>query len=436
MKNRIAAMLMLTATVAVGGFDDAAQESLQRLATPLHTPADLDPLIGRADGVRLVLLGESTHGTSEFYTWRAEISRRLIAGQGFRFIAVEGDWASCYRLNRYVKGLPGAEPDAREIMRSFSRWPQWMWANEETLALVEWLREYNAGLPFEERVGFYGMDVYGGDEAIGRLFEKLQDRDRELAEELQALYGSFLPYAGDPGRYAQRLRAGSPSFQTEAAQARQLLKQRLGSPGEDDPLARLNLLQSAQVIQNVEAHYRAMLRPGSLSWNIRADHFYATVERLMHHYGTDSRGVVWAHNTHIGDARATTMAADGQRNIGQVAREALGSDRVLAVGFGTGQGTVIAGRNWGSPAERMTIPPGGPGSYEELMSRLDLDAVLLMLDEGADCSGLAMPRGHRAIGVVYHPEREYPGNYVPTLLTRRYNAFIFIRETKALAPIQ
>jgi erythromycin esterase len=418
------------------GAEEAVRETLGALARPLMTPEDLSPLIDRAAGTQLVLLGEATHGTSEFYTWRAEISKRLIEEKGFCFIAVEGDWAACYRLNRFVKDLPGAEPDAREIMRSFTRWPQWMWANEETLALVEWLRAFNRSRPPEERAGFYGMDVYGDEQALAGLLEKLQGLDASLAEDARALYGPFLPYAGDPGKYVRRLRAGGGSFEEGAASGRALLKARTRNLLEENPEARLHILQSALVIQNAEAHYRAMQQPGSSSWNARAGHFYESVERLMDHYGPGAQGLVWAHNTHIGDARATPMASSGDSNIGQTARMALGEKQVTAVGFGTWRGTVIAGRQWGAPPERMTLPPGGPGSYEELMNSLELDAALFIFDSGTDLSALDPPRGHRAVGVVYHPEREYPGNYVPTRLARRYDAFIFIRETAALKPVQ
>jgi erythromycin esterase len=414
--------------------DAAATDTLRALAVPLDDPGDLTPLVERAASVRLVLLGESTHGTSEFYAWRSEISKRLIRVKGFRFIAVEGDWADIYRLNRYVKGLPGAEKEARGIMESFRRWPTWMWANEETLALVEWLRVHNLRLPMEERVGFYGMDVYGDDHVLNAMLAKLAALDGNLAEEMRALYGPYLPVAGDPSLYGQSLARGA-SFAPAAREGYALLKERTRPLLEENPAARFNLLQSALVVQNAEAHYRAMHHPGENSWNARADHFFLTVERLLEHYGEGAQGIVWAHNTHIGDARATPMAQRGDRNIGMAARTALGAENVLAVGFGTDRGTAIAGRQWGAPPERMALPPSGPGSVEALMAATELEAALLVFDPEADLSALAAPRGHRAVGVVYNPEHEFPGNYVPTRLTDRYDAFIFIRTTRALRPI-
>ncbi len=414
--------------------DTAALEALRPLATPLESPEDLDPLLARATSVRLVLLGESTHGTSEFYSWRAEISKRLIREHDFRFLAVEGDWADIYRLNRYVKGLPGAEKDARGIMQSFRRWPTWMWANEETLELIEWMRVHNLRRPMEERAGFYGMDVYGDEQALAALMTKLDALDADLAEEARAIYGIYEPYAGDARRYGQLLSQGR-SFAPDAEQGYRLLQERTLDLLEDNPAARLNILQSARVLLNAEAHYRAMFMPHLNSWNARADHFFQTVERLLEHYGAGAQGIVWAHNTHIGDARATPMADQGDRNIGMAARTTLGAQQVFSVGFGTYRGTAIAGRFWGAPPQRMTLPPGGPGSVEELMNGLGMEAAWMVFDPKADLAALSAPRGHRAVGVVYNPEREFPGNYVPTRLTERYDAFLFFRDTRALRPI-
>ncbi len=430
----LAALAVAPAVRADPDAESAALDSLRALAIPLDSPNDLSPLIERAASARLVLLGESTHGTSEFYAWRADISKRLIREKGFRFIAVEGDWADLYRLNRYVKGLPGAEKDARGIMGSFRRWPTWMWANEEILALVEWLRIHNLRLPMEERVGFYGMDVYGDDQVLTAMLTKLATLDENLAEEMRALYGPYLTVAGDPGRYGQALARGA-SFASAASEGVAILKERTQVLKEANPAAHFNLLQSALVVQNAEAHYRAMHHPTENSWNARADHFFLTVERLRELYGDGAQGIVWAHNTHIGDARATPMAQRGDRNIGMAARTALGADNVLAVGFGTDRGMAVAGRYWGAPPERMTLPPGGPGSVEALMAAMGLEAALLVFDPEADLSALAAPRGHRAVGVVYNPIHEFPGNYVPTRLADRYDAFVFIRETHALRPI-
>jgi len=419
-----------------GVADAAVLRTLTSLAQPLTGEQDLAPLLQAAGAAKLVLLGEASHGTSEYYQWRAQISKRLIQEKGFRFIAVEGDWASLYRLNRYVKHLPGAEADARAIMQSFQRWPQWMWANEETLGLIQWLHAYNGPLAPEQRVGFYGIDVYDDQQSLQSMLAKLDAVDAELAAETRAIYQPYLNLAGNARLYTAILQGGGTSFATGAKAGYDLLARRTPELLADNPAAQFNIMQSALVVKNAEKHYRAMQDARLNSWNKRADHFFLTVERLLAHYGADARGIVWAHNTHIGDARATPMARAGQRNIGMAARLALPPAEVFAVGFGSWRGTVIAGRSWGAPRQVMTLPPGGAHSYEALMHAVGQSAALFIFDPAnADLSALTAPRGHRAVGVVYNPEHEFPGNYVPTQLVRRYNAFIFINETRALQPI-
>ena len=429
-------LFLLGALPVLGEQAGALVEALRGRAVPLTDAASLDPVLMRAGSRRLVLLGEATHGTSEFYRWRAALSRRLIEEKGFRFVAVEGDWAPMYRLNRYVKGLPGAEPDARAIMRSFERWPQWMWANEEMLEFVEWLRAWNQARPPTERAGLYGVDVYGDETVLEKLLLKLRRVDADLAEEVTALYAPFARFAGDGRAYAMHLARGGASFAQGAENGLTLLQERLATREDVDAQAQLNLMHSARVIMNAERHYRANVDPNLHGWNARADHFYLTAETLLEHYGETSQGVVWAHNTHIGDARATRMSADGSRNIGQAAREALGAENVFAVGFGTDRGTVLAGRSWGGAREIMEIPQGGPGTLESALRALDMPQALLLLEDADDEPALRQVVGHRAIGVIYHPARDFPGNYVPTVLARRYDAFMYIAETKALQVIE
>ncbi len=408
---------------------------LRELAYPLSDPADLDPLLDRIENTRLVLLGEASHGTSEFYAWRAEISKRLIEEKGFNFIAVEGDWASLYRLNRYVKWMDDEAGSAHEIMRTFDRWPPWMWANEETAELIEWMRAFNEDRPFEERVGFYGMDVYGEDLAKRQVLERLQEVDADLAEEIEALYACFDRYDGNMHDYARAVAFGADSCAQAVMRAHQKLQEAAAELSGRKYYEFFAIQHNAKVVKNAERHFRLMATEGPQSWNARVDHFFATVDLLMDLYGDGARGVAWAHNTHIGDARATAMGNQGQRNIGQIARERMGADDVVAVGFGTHRGTVQAGRAWGGDMETMRVPPGRADSVEDLMHQLGKEQVLFIFDDRVDLSPWMTVRGHRAIGVIYHPEREHMGNYVPTILARRYDAFIFIDETRALQPV-
>ncbi len=412
----------------------APVDVLSCAAFPVNSAEDLDILLDRAGECRLVLLGEASHGTSEFYTWRSDISRRLIEEKGYAFIAVEGDWATLYRLNRYVKGLEGAGDGAREIMKEFDRWPTWMWANEEMVSLIEWMREYNADLPEGNRIGFYGMDVYGPETSYRKVLDLIEEWGLQQAYAVREYYACLEDFEDDFAMYGMAVSFGMAPCDEQVLAVVELLDG-IGPDSGISGTDHLNLLQNAWVVKNAEKHYRAMGVHGPHSWNHRADHFFQTIERLLEFYGHDSKGVVWAHNTHVGDARATDMASQGRRNIGQIAREQLGSNRVFSVGFGTHRGTVMAGRSWGGDREIMNVPPGISGSYEEIMHLMGKDEALIMLEDIKEDPLMLESRGHRAIGVVYHPEREHLGNYVPTVLPRRYNAFLFIDETRALSPV-
>ena len=407
-------------------------DALREAARPIESPDDLGPLYDRIGEARYVLLGESTHGTSEFYTWRAAISRKLIEDHGFSFIIVEGDWDLCYRLNRYVKDLPGAGENAREVLLTFDRWPRWMWANEEVAGLIEWLRKFNDERSAPEKIGFYGMDVQNPEGSLRELKAFLNGSDAEVTEDVAALIASFEPYAGSARRYTQALSMGQSPMDRRLEEAVSLLREAADHLSADDPHAYFNAKQNAVVLKRAERYYRAMLSHGAESWNARVDHFHASIERVMDYYGPEARAVVWAHNTHIGDARATAMGAWGRRNIGQLLRERHGEDAVVLAGFGTNRGRVLAGESWESAMRQMAIPEGPPGTYEYLFNRLGFEKTLFLFTTKHRQGPLAAERGHRAIGVVYNPADEFPGNYVPTVLPQRYDAFIFIAETRAL----
>lgn len=407
---------------------------LRRQAIALETAADLAPLLAAVGDRPLVLLGEASHGTSEFYTWRAKISRLLIEQKDFRFLAVEGDWAACYRLDRYVKGHQPEGVTARDILRGFDRWPTWMWGNEEVADLIEWLRDHNRGRPAAEQVGFYGIDVYGQGDSLRKVLALLEGLVPDLHADVAGHYACLEPFADDLTPYVRQLMRGrrpcAPRLEAAVALLREA--QELQSR---DPDAFFNLEQNALVVKHAERHYRAMRQQGPLSWNIRVDHFFRTVERLLAHHGPSARGIVWAHNTHIGDASATVMAERGERNIGQIARESFGADQVFAVGFGTHRGTVKAGSEWGAEAAVMTVPPAREDSFEDLLHRTQLSQFLLLFAEAPLVPALLEPVAHRAIGVVYRPHREHLGNYVDSVVPRRYDAFIYIDETRAVRPL-
>jgi len=411
----------------------AHAQSVVDRAVSLESADDLDALLESIGERPHVLLGEASHGTSEYYTWRTEISRRLITEKGFRFIAIEGDWTNAYEVNRYVKDLPGAAESAGEALDAFTRWPEWMWNNEEILELVVWLREHNDSLDPDERVGFYGIDLYTPFDSIRALASTVGEVDEELAGRLEESLLCFSQH-GDGQRYAQMLSMGASPCGESMVRAYEMLKDSEESLREAGDKVYLVAKQNLRVAKNAERHYRGMLDPRIDSWNARADHFFETYDRLIRTHGNDARGIVWAHNTHIGDARQTAMSLQGQVNIGQRARERYGADNVFAVGFGTYAGTVIAGASWEAPMQEMQVPPAPPESIEGLLQSLELGTFYFIADGDMEPEDFWFrPQPHRAIGVVYNPMRENPGNYVPTILPRRYDAFIFIPRTTALS---
>ncbi len=402
---------------------------------PLRSPSDLDPLLDRIGDARHVLLGEASHGTHEYYTWRAGLSRRLVEEKGFSFIAVEGDWPDCYRVNRYVKGYPDSGGSAHEVLHAFERWPTWMWANEEIVELTEWLRWHNEDRAEEHKVGFYGLDVYSLWDSLYQVLGYLGKHVPEALPAARRTFQCFEPYGEDVQRYARATRWLDVSCEDEVVGLLAELRRPAGPSSRDDREAHFNAEQNALVVQNAEHYYRTMVQGGPESWNLRDRHMTETLERLLRHHGPRSRGIVWAHNTHIGDARYTDMAEAGMVNIGQLVREGHAEEGVLLVGFGSYRGRVIAGQEWEAPMEQLPVPPGRPGSWEDVLHRAGTENRLLLLDQVHTNEDFLEERGHRAIGVVYHPDYERYGNYVPTVLPLRYDAFLFLKETQALHPL-
>jgi erythromycin esterase len=415
----------------VGGDVAGLAAEVDLHALRLGDARDLDPLLDRIGDARVVMLGEASHGTSEYYTWRARLSRRLIREKGFSFIAVEGDWPDSYRVNRYVKDYRDSGASAREVLHAFARWPTWMWANWEVAALAEWLREHNRGREDAEKAGFYGLDVYSLWESLEAIMEYLERTDPQALETARRAYACFEPYLEDVHAYAEATMFVPETCEDEVVEL--LGEIRTRAPGyPEDQESRFSAEQNARAIVGAERYYRTMIRGSSESWNERDRHMMGTLEALLEQHGPESKAIVWEHNTHIGDARATDMASAGMVNTGQLARERYGEHDTVLIGFGSHRGSVIAGPRWGAPMERMRVPPAREGSWEHVFHEAGGDLLLLT----SRLSGEARaPRAHRAIGVVYDPRRERYGNYVPTDLTRRYDAFIFLDQTEALHPL-
>jgi erythromycin esterase len=397
-------------------------ESLRAEAVTIRDAGDLDPLMARIGDARLVLLGESTHGSAELYLWRARITRRLIEEKGFDFVALEGEWPEVMGLDAYVKGKGGGS--AREVLEGFTRWPRWLWANWEVAAFAQWLKAHNDALPPARRVGIYGLDLYGLWASLDRLREPAAGAGRALRRAAERLARCLAPFHRDPEAYAAAAARGRFSC-GRAARA-------LGEAAEADPETTLDLRRLARVAAAAERYYRSMSAGGPGPWNHRNRHMLDTLNALLAAHGPGARGVVWAHNSHIGDARATAMGRIGMVSLGQLARRHLGRDAVVLVGLGVHHGSVIAAGAWGERPRVVGVPPPRRGSWGDLLQRAGLGPAALI--DTASVPGLRRPRVERAIGVVYHP-RSAPPSYLPASLAGRYDAFLHLSASGALHPL-
>lgn len=439
MKNILLLTVLLLFAGCKAGISGHSEyiENVQLRAVPIASEADLDRIAVAVPEVRLILIGEATHGTAEFYRKRAEITKRMIERGDISFVAVEGDWASLYRLNAYVKSSPtGQETGVSALLEQLTRWPEWMWANREVEEFLEWLQAYNAQLPDAQRIGFYGMDVYGQWEALDLLLAYLQEHAGDRFEALKRNAECFTTFGRNEWDYARAAAAGRISCQEKLRDIVMYLESEQNRLSSMDDSAYFAALQNAYVVQNAEEYFRLAAKGGPDAWNSRVHHMNDTVNRLLARYGKGSKGVVWAHNTHVGDARATQMAGQGMVNIGKLGRKEHGRDNVYIIGFSTFTGKVMAGSRWGSPALRMDVPHGVPGSLEDKLNMAGPEKFFLIFDENDRLPGGAFlkPLGHRAIGVVYNPGDER-GNYVSTVVPERYDMLIFIRETATVTPI-
>ncbi len=396
---------------------------------------DLDLLVDAIGDAHFVLLGEASHGTSDFYKWRSKITKKLIEEKGFNFIAVEGDWPDCYRLNQYIKDLDRSAEKAKDVLFAFNRWPTWMWANWEINELAEWLKLFNSSSG--KQVGFYGLDVYSLWESLESIISYLEHHNHhDAAEAARKAWLCFEHFAEDSIAYARYTALVPKNCEEEVVQLLcDIQKNRNQYQGSKEDI--FSLEQNAYVAINAERYYRAMIKGGPSSWNLRDRHMFETLERLINFYinkyDKNSKVIIWEHNTHVGDARATDMQSAGMFNIGQLIREKYQDDS-FTLGFGTYEGTVIAGSSWGAEMEVMSMPKAQKGSWEEYFHNEYGRDTLIVFDE-RNKEFFSQYKGHRAIGVVYDPLYERLGNYVPTSLSRRYDAFMYLEETQALHPL-
>jgi erythromycin esterase-like protein len=417
--------------------------ALQHHAQPLEGgPRDYDALLERIGDARFVLLGEASHGTHEFYRERAQITKRLIEEKGFTGVAVEADWPDAYQVNRYVRGESPAA-DSVEALGRFQRFPLWMWRNADVLDFVGWLRAWNERRDAAERAGFYGIDLYSLYDSVDEVLRYLGSAHPELAAEARSRYACFDHFREDPQRYGQAASFGLQSCEEQVVSQLLALQKRAGEllnrDGAGSVDAYFHAEQNARLAMNAERYYREMFRGAVESWNLRDTHMAETIDRLAAHlekHGPGGKLVIWAHNSHLGDARATQMGDEGELNVGQLVRERHGGECFL-VGFTTYEGSVTASSEWDGDAERKRVRPALPGSYEDVFHRVGIPRFLLPLrDLGADAGGLATPRLERAIGVIYRPESERFSHYFEARLPEQFDAVIHIDATRAVEPLE
>ena len=418
-------------------------ELVREIAQPLDGNADdynaLLELIGDA---RVVLIGEATHGTHDFYFERAAITKRLIAEKGFSVLAIEADWPDSARVHRYVRGAM-ADSNANQALSGFRRFPTWMWRNTVMVEFVEWLRDFNKNITAKQALtGFYGMDLYSLHASIDAVLQYLDKIDPDAARRARLRYSCFDHFSHNPQEYGYAATVGAMES-CEHAVVEQLVELQQKAAeflSRDGEMAAEELFfaeQNARLVKDAEQYYRAMFRGRASSWNLRDSHMVETIENLVAHLNGNRqpKAIVWAHNSHLGDARATEMSHYGEVNVGQLIRERFGKDAVL-IGFSTYRGTVTAASDWGAPAERKNVRPALRGSYEELFHETGLGRFWINL-RGAGQIGVLQPRRiERAIGVIYRPENERLSHYFHARLPEQFDAIIHLDETTAVEPLE
>lgn len=409
--------------------------ALRGFAEALPDPLDPDfaAAFDRFADARVVLLGEATHGTAEFYDARAAVTRRLIERHGFGIVAVEADWPDADRLDRYVRHRSRLVSEAA----AFARFPTWMWRNLEVRRFIDWLHQHNTDLSADRRAEFRGLDVYSLRASMAAVLDYLDQVAPDEARDARTRYACLTPWQDDPARYGHAAARGrADTCEREAVdQLTALLELRLDELGGDGE-AHFSAVQNARIVRAAEHYYRTMYRGSRESWNLRDRHMFDMLRRLIEHRGPDARAVVWAHNSHVGDAAATSMGWQGEFNIGELCRAAYGKDAVL-IGFGTDRGTVAAAADWDEPVEIKTVRPARADSYEHLFHKTGT-ARSLFDWRGSVRPGLAellaRPRLERAIGVVYRPDTELTSHYFEAVLAEQFDAYVWFEDTHAVTP--
>ena len=395
--------------------------------------AELDALLERIGDAKIVLLGEATHGTSEFYRMRERISQELIARKGFRFVAIEGDWPDVARLDHYVRHFeyPPSEWTA------FARFPTWMWRNNEVRSFVDWLHAHNAERALPERVAIYGLDLYSLYTSIRSVLKYLDEVDPDSARIARQRYGCLTPWQADPATYGHAALTGAyRTCEKEVVRMLQDILHKQSDYAAHDGERFMDAVQNARLVTDAERYYRIMYYGSRASWNLRDNHMFETLRTLLDFHGSKAKAIVWAHNSHVGDAAATEMSARGEYNIGHLCREEFGNS-VYSIGFGTHTGTVAAASDWDGPMEVKAVLPSLKQSYERLCHETGRPQFMLPLRGRSEVRDrLARPRLERAIGVIYRPETELASHYFQAVLPEQFDEYIWFDESRAVTPFQ
>src|SRR3954469_1455679 len=434
----------------IGLLDRRTQQEAEELARVLRDAGENLPqpehdsafgaFFDRYGDAKVVLLGEATHGTSEFYRARAAITKRLITEHGFNIVAVEADWPDAARIDRYVRHLA----PATSARQAFERFPTWMWRNEGVLSFLDWLRHHNESLPAERRTAFRGLDVYSLGASIEAVLAYLDTVDPNAAAGARRRYGCLTPWQDEPADYGRAVLHGRKDSCEEAAiaQLNELLAHRLDYMKQDGE-AFFDAAQNARIVRAAERYYRIMYRGGTESWNLRDRHMFDTLQAVLHAGGAEAKAVVWAHNSHIGNAAATAMGWHGEFNIGELCRTAYGDDAVL-IGFGTDRGTVAAADDWEGEMRIKSVVPARPDSYEFAFRKSGLSRSLTdwrrstprrstprRPNERELVEALREYRLERAIGVIYRPQTEFASHYFEAVMEEQFDVFVWFEETRA-----
>jgi erythromycin esterase len=415
---------MFHESMPIGKLDNPNKSLVSVPYYSLHNESDLNILVKKIGSARIVLLGEASHGTSEFQQWRAAISRKLIEEKGFNLIAVEGDWSEFISVNEFIQEKKTGQSEAVNVLQQFTRWPTWLWSTQEFASFIGWLNAHNQSRKQNDKVKIFGLDLYGIGQSLEAIHNNLVDGDALNA--LKKVEGCYQPYWNDALSYSTAVH----NKKADCSAAFTALKEAVNHPLKN-PDSNFIFQQHLQTIINGERYFRTIVKNQAQSWNIRDQHMKETIDRILGHYGKQSKIIIWAHNSHVGDANYTDMPQRGRTNLGELLRRGAGDQNVFIVGSGMYTGDVIATHEWDSSAKVFHLPSAYEGSWDELLHAAGAGDKIVISDEIRKITPLNHWYPQRGIGVVYNSDRPR-SPYVPSFISRRYDAYLFIDTSHAL----